>query len=83
MVISLTKIHKLCMNCIDENSRLNQTSRKEVSEAHALCQQLKEEKRSLQEHLEEAQAAAEVSSILNQELEEKEEEIRQLNEKSM
>ena len=71
------------MNDVDENSRLSEASRKEVSEAHTLCQQLKEEKKSLQEQLEEAHAAAEVSSILNQELEEKEEEIRQLNKKSM
>lgn len=71
---------------LDQSSELGQALKKsqlELSDSHAQCQHLALELRSLQEQLEEAQAAAEVASILNQELEEKETRIRQLKEEGM
>ena len=50
-------------------------SQVELADALVESQQLKEQSLSLQEQLAEAQAAAQVSSILNQELEEKESKI--------
>ena len=59
------------------------TSQLQLADALAECQHLKVEHVSLQEQLEEAQAAAHVSSILNQELEEKESKITHILGESM
>ena len=70
----------------DQSSELGQALKKsqiELSDAHADRQRLMQELKSFQEELEEARAAAEVASILNQELEQKEARIKQLSEEGV
>lgn len=69
----------------DQSSELGQAlkrSQLELADALTECQHLKVQCRSQQVQLEDANAAAEVSSILNQELEEKEARMAQLSQES-
>lgn len=77
---------KLPSLLVDQSSELGQALKKsqfELADALSECQRLKKECKSLQEHLVEAHAAAEVSSTFNQELEMKESRISQLLEEGM
>ena len=89
-MVWVTRANSSCDNCVliivDQSSELGQAlknSQLQLADTLAECQHLKVELKSLREQLEEAQAAAQVSAILNQELEEKESRLIDVSRESM